>query len=155
MDIYGRFRSIDTFTYRGLKVEVLKAEKGRKHCKIQHEFNERKCQACGAKLTARSVYLVSVGGQRLDIDCDDIADAVELAKAFIDDQMDGDDDAPDLSDMESMFSPPKKPKERDAKSPAGTQGGRAKLVVLVRKMGWGKRALALVRGKSGPAKKEK
>lgn len=150
MDVYGRFRLIDSFDYRGLKVEIFKAEKGRKHCKIQHEYRERRCQACGAKMRARAVYVVHVEGQSIDIDCDDLAEAVEMAKAFIDDQFDDDEN----DDADAVFSAPKAPNERDAKSPADVSGGRAKLVSMIKKMGWDKRALALIRkGSQGRSEK--
>jgi hypothetical protein len=148
MAFYGKLQLVEEFIHRGHVAKVYRTMRGAIHCRLDHEVEARKCQACGKPVQPVRVFHAYVEEQALGIDCEKAEEAAELARLWIDDMISDPDDA----DLEEIENGPKKPtKERDAKSPTGGKGARRKLAKQIKQLGWGRRARAML-AKDGGSK---
>ena len=148
MDIYGDFHSLDTFTHRGVKAEVLKALKGRRHCGTQHGFNDKQCSKCNAKIRAKMVYVIKLSDSLLNESFASIADAVEYAKLVIDDSRDNDpshEDPPTPPNIPEDDSPEDEDPPKPPSAPPANTLRRKKMLLLIKQSGWGKKYAAIAR----------
>jgi hypothetical protein len=148
MAFYGKKRCVHSLVYRKIFVEVYKTVRGATHCELDHEIFEQKCRGCGIRIAPSEVYLLLVSGNDPGSEHDSIDDAVEFAKAWIDEMLDGGPEDDDDEDLD--LDPPKRRKEnqrgkeRAAGHPPGDRG-KERVIAHVKKLKWGAMAIAMLR----------
>ncbi|HTK05485.1 MAG TPA: hypothetical protein VL500_07905 [Candidatus Eisenbacteria bacterium] len=148
MAFYGEMALVEEFIYRKLIAEIYRAVKGGRceKCDLDHEPDDRFCTSCGDEIFPTVVYPIKVSGSDVGFYGDDIEQAKELARAWIDDFLDGNE--PDL-ELELDDPPPDKKGRKRRRRQVWSQAPGAKneqLLEQVRQLGWGKKALAILRG---------
>ncbi len=156
MEKYGDFRLVEVATHRGVKIEISRALKGRKHCDVQHDYRARACTECKAILKSKNVVVITVADTFIDESFASIIEAAEYARALIDSERD--DDPNHEEDPDAPDTPPDPPwQEEPPKAPSADAPNlhrRAQLLRMIKQAGWGKKYEALARrGQKPPEKK--
>lgn len=150
MAFYGKLTLVESFTYQKLLAEVYRTMRGGhcEKCDLDHEPADKICSSCNDPITPSEVYLIKVSGQDVGIECASKDEAKEIAKAWIDDLLDG--DKPDDEEDKLLANVP--PKRRGRKRQAWNQPGGGprndRLLEQVKKMGWGRKAIQILRGRN-------
>ena len=150
MAFYGDLSPVESFIYRKVLAEVFRAVKGGhcEKCDLDLEPEERACPSCGDEIFPSQVYPIKVSGNLIGWDGDTLEEAKELARAWIDNMLDD----PEPPKIEIDDFPRKGLKGRKGRKQqlAKRSGGpkNMKLVDQVKQLGWGKKALAILRGPS-------
>ncbi|MEY4744225.1 MAG: hypothetical protein RL272_170 [Candidatus Parcubacteria bacterium] len=153
MAFYDKFRLVESFTYKKLRVELYRAIKGGycEKCELDHEPHDLRCSSCGDEITPSAVFLIKVSGKDVGIECSTKEEAAEIAKAWIDDYTDDPSSPEEDEEPDDALLPTDKTKggkNRRRWIEGGGPGGKANpLVAGARKLGWGKKALAILRGR--------
>ena len=150
MAFYGKLTLVESFTYQKLLAEVYRTMRGGhcEKCDLDHEPADKLCSSCKDPIHPSEVYLIKVSGQDVGIECASKDEAKEIAKAWIDDLLDG--DKPDDEEDKMLANVP--PKRRGRKRQAWNQPGggpkNERLLEQVKKMGWGRKAIQILRGRN-------
>lgn len=152
MPFYSDKTTVSTFEHRGAKVELLTAQCGATHCELDHETDKTVCDNCGAAINSTKVILIQINGADIGVKFQhcEIKDAMEFAKAYIDDISSG----PKNTGMESQNRgrPDRRRKKKDPYSALiSGSGSTTSLVEIIKKLGWegeGRRILNKHGGKS-------
>lgn len=149
MAFYGDMTLVEEFIYRKLIAEIYRAVKGGRceKCDLDHEPDDRECTSCGDEIFPTVVYPIKVSGSEIGFDGDDVDQAKELARAWIDNLLD-DGNEPEI-EIELDEPPDRKRRNKRKRRQLWNQAPGAKNEVLieqVRTLGWGKKALAILRG---------
>lgn len=125
-EVYGNPKAVPgKFEYRGLVIAIFSLDKGALHCEKLHDYRSKTCAVCDAHIASHRVFMGFVGGQQATDDCEDPEDAFESAKYSVD---------------AATGAKPKSDDRRRSASP-----GREQRVEQIKKLGWGKRALAMLK----------
>jgi len=148
MPFYGEQTLVEEFIYRKLIAEIFRAVKGGRceKCDLDHDPDDRSCTSCGDEIYPAVVYPIKISGSDIGFSGDDLEQAKELARAWIDHFLDGNE--PEV-EIEFDEPPPEKKGRKRRKRQAWNQPTGSKNVQLlaqVRQLGWGKKALAILRG---------
>ena len=88
MPFYSDDRKVvEKFLYKKVYVEISEALRGATHCDLEHEVESMACQGCGEPIQPDIVYLISILGREI-IWCESRGKAIEIAKAFLDSEID-------------------------------------------------------------------
>ncbi len=155
MAFYGDFTMIEDFTYRGMLAQIFRAVRGGHcdKCDLDHEPYDLRCSSCGDEILPRRVFRIFIAERDIDVDAESALEAKEFAKAWIDDALDRPpEEEPERPKGELILPPPpkgkrgKKRRRRVVGDPL-RQHQMVSLVEQVKQLGWGKRALAIMRAK--------
>lgn len=151
MPFYGDMTIVEEFVYRKIVAEIYRAVKGGRceKCDLDHEPEDDFCSSCGDGILPSVVYPIMVSGSQIDFEGDDLEQAKELARAWIDHLLDNG-DMP-MIEIELEEEPRKKKEGRKRKKrQVWDQAPGAKneaLIEQVRSLGWGKKALSILLSK--------
>lgn len=148
MAFYGNFKLVDSFTYKKLRVEIYRAAKGGycEKCDLDHEPHDRRCSNCGDEISTSTVFLIKVSDKDVGIECSSKDEAEEIAKAWIDDYID-DPDAKDDDPGDALILSDKGKKRRRVENKPPAKEKVSPILAGVRQLGWGKKALGILRGR--------
>lgn len=151
MAFYGKLTLVESFTYQKLVAEVFRTLRGGhcEKCDLDHEPADKTCSSCKDPIIPSEVYLIKVSGQDVGIECATKDEAKEIAKAWIDDLLDG--DKPDDEGEDKLIAnvPPKRRgRKRQAWNQPGGGPKNDRLLEQIKKMGWGRKAVQILRGRN-------
>ncbi|HTM68353.1 MAG TPA: hypothetical protein VL426_03570 [Candidatus Binatia bacterium] len=150
MPFYGDMTLVEEFVHRKLIAEIYRALQGGRceKCDLDHDPEDRTCSSCGDEIFPSIVYPIKVSGSDIGFSGDDLEQAKELARAWIDHLLDDGED-PEIEIELDAPPPDKKDGRKRKKRRVWDQAPGAKneaLIEQVRSLGWGKKALAILRG---------
>lgn len=139
---------VEEFMHRKFIAEIYRAVRGGRceKCDLDHDPEDRVCSSCGDEIFPSVVYPIKVSGSDIGFAGDDLEQARELARAWIDHLLDDDGEDPDVEvEIEERPKKGRKRKRRQVWNQAPGAKNEA-LIEQVRSLGWGKKALAILRG---------
>lgn len=151
---YTRKKHVVHFEYRDFEVDVYKCFRGATHCGIEHRPRSSKCDKCNETIVPVLVFLIFVDESNIGIECASEEEACEIAKAYIDDKFEEDDEEqdPDVEETddpeEDLRGADERNATRDPIPPPPPPGSAdplpGNIIHQMRKLKWVERAIAIM-----------